>query len=155
MNLKKALIYGNDRSNMIRRVELMKQAGSEVLDAENAKWPEHLVEMPRSKWEHLPQIQAKISKVWRSRRFLVQQYEKNQGAIRLSVIKAQTSDHPGSFADGITWDELQEIKSQCGFGDCTAVEIYPPDAHVINVANMRHLWIVEIPFGFQWRKDGA
>lgn len=61
-------------------------------------------------------------------------------------------DRDGNWIDGITWDELMEIKRQCGFGDRLAVEIYPPDEHIVNVANMRHLFIcneINVPW---WRK---
>ncbi|EOG1815585.1 hypothetical protein ACK3RA_000943 [Enterobacter hormaechei] len=49
-------------------------------------------------------------------------------------------------------DALQEIKSAVGYGDRDAVEIYPRDSDVVNVANMRHLWITPEPIAFAWRK---
>lgn len=54
--------------------------------------------------------------------------------------------------DGISWDALQEIKGAVGYADRDAVEIYPRDADVVNVANMRHLWITPEPIAFAWRK---
>lgn len=42
----------------------------------------------------------------------------------------------------LSWEELQEGKRDLGFGDCLAVEIYPPDAEVVNEANIRHLWVL-------------
>ena len=45
--------------------------------------------------------------------------------------------------DGITWDELQQIKDECLGPDATAVEFYPPTTGVVNELNMRHLW--EVP----------
>lgn len=45
-------------------------------------------------------------------------------------------------ADGITWDDLQWLKAAVGFGDREAVEVFPRDCDVVNVANMRHLWVL-------------
>ena len=51
------------------------------------------------------------------------------------------------FLDGrdtaaLTWAHLQELKGMCGHGKREAVEIYPADDAVVNVANMRHLWLL-------------
>ena len=48
--------------------------------------------------------------------------------------------------------ELQDIKRQAGLGDYMAVEIYPKDRDIVNVANMRHLWVLRDPLQFGWRK---
>jgi len=58
----------------------------------------------------------------------------------------------GEYVEGITWEELQSLKDQSGYGNCCAVEIYPPNKDIVNVANMRHLWIpVEDP-KYRWGK---
>ena len=44
--------------------------------------------------------------------------------------------------DGIGWDELQKIKSECGFGSFDAVELYPADKDVVNTGNWRHLYVL-------------
>lgn len=49
---------------------------------------------------------------------------------------------PGSFRGDITWNELQQVKRDCGRGDVWAVEIYPPDQYVVDAANLRHLWLL-------------
>lgn len=59
-------------------------------------------------------------------------------AIRLDI---QRKDE----RDGIGWDELQEIKRDCGFADCDAVEFYPADVDVINTGNWRHLYVFAHP----------
>jgi len=51
-------------------------------------------------------------------------------------------------------EALQEIKSAVGYGDRDAVEIFPAQKDLVNVANMRHLWIVPESIPFAWRKDG-
>ena len=54
--------------------------------------------------------------------------------------------------DGISWDQIQEIKSLVGYGDKWAVECFPPDQEVVNVANMRHIWILNNPPEYGWHK---
>jgi hypothetical protein len=44
--------------------------------------------------------------------------------------------------DGITWDELQEIKNEYLGKYITAVEVYPASADLINETNMRHLFVL-------------
>ena len=45
--------------------------------------------------------------------------------------------------DGITWDQLQQIKDEHLGPEVAAVEFYPPATNVVNELNMRHLW--EVP----------
>jgi|HubBroStandDraft_4_1064222.scaffolds.fasta_scaffold35062_4 hypothetical protein len=63
-------------------------------------------------------------RVMRSRTFLAQLFNTpSPDIIRLSVVR---SAHNGkSWAEGITWDELQRLKREAGFGDNDAVECYP------------------------------
>ena len=58
----------------------------------------------------------------------------------------------GNWKDGITWDELMDVKRGIGMGDQWMTEIYPPDEEIVNVANMRHLFIVPQP-AFAWVKE--
>jgi hypothetical protein len=61
----------------------------------------------------------------------------------------------GRWLDGITWDELQHLKMLAGYGDRVAVEIYPPDSEVVNIANIRHLWLLnEVPT-FMWQRPAS
>ena len=116
-----------------------------ALAAENLRYADEFVPIPRSDWP-LGSPRGLV-KVWRSRDFLVQLYG-HEAAPRISVNR--TSVKGERFTDEISWDELQRIKSGVGFGDKCAVEIFPPDANVINVANMRHLWLVPCP-EYMWR----
>ena len=45
-------------------------------------------------------------------------------------------EHDGS----ITWDELQALKNEHFGADAVAIEVYPPNSHVVNSLPMRHLW---------------
>lgn len=116
----------------------------EVIEKENRKWPKVLAPVPRHDWPSQP---AYLCEVWRSRDFLVQIYRK-RGVERLSVCR--TALQGTRWADGITWDELQALKRECGRGHKTAIEIYPPDEKIVNGANMRHLWIMDKPPEFMW-----
>ncbi len=44
--------------------------------------------------------------------------------------------------DGITWDQLQDVKNELLGPDTTAIEVYPPACDLVNEANMRHLWVL-------------
>lgn len=90
-------------------------------------------------------------KVWRSQAFLVQLFKEGPH-YRLSVNRCGINSD-GSWKGDIRWDELMECKRQCGYGDHWAIEVYPPDEHVVNVANIRHLWLAEQPPPYAWRKD--
>ena len=98
--------------------------------------------------EHIEKLR---SNVWANAYFLVQEFKEDGGVIRLTV-NTTSIGGSGRWKDGISWDALQEIKSAVGYGDRDAVEIYPRDADVVNVANMRHLWITPEPISFAWRK---
>ncbi len=126
-----------------------RRAAQKYLAQENAKWPVELREWPREDW---PRPSPKVLRVFRSRTFLVQEFAADAPAIvRLSINRAAiTSD--GGWQQDITWEELQRLKREAGYGDSEAVEVFPPDRDVVNVANMRHLWI--LPAGtlaFAWR----
>ncbi|MEA3715886.1 hypothetical protein VBL48_16495 [Enterobacter hormaechei] len=90
--------------------------------------------------------------MWANSYFLVQEFQEGNGVIRLSVNTTSIASS-GRWKDGISWDALQEIKSAVGYGDRDAVEIYPRNSDVVNVANMRHLWITPEPISFAWRKE--
>lgn len=119
------------------------------LAAENVRWLTTLTVVPRELWPSLA-IETNRVRMWRSRRFVVQEFEEADGIVRLSVNRAALN-RDGSWVENITWDELQQIKFQCGFGDREAVEIYPPSDQVVNVANMRHLFVLPERLPFSWR----
>lgn len=126
------------------------RAQRRALEAENKKMPTNLVDVPSSSWpERRPHS---LLKVWRSRGFLVQEHVATHPALfRLSI--ARTTLNGGRWEDGISWDELQDIKNEIGFRDFCAVEIFPPEDYKVDVANMRHLWILEKSPDFMWRGE--
>ncbi len=119
---------------------------NKALEKENDKWPTKLKRVPRSGW---PQTKLRwLMEVWRSRGFLVQIYY--EGDVKRLSICRTTIKECGRWTEEITWAELQKLKAQCGYGDKAAVELYPPDKDIVNVANMRHLWILDTPPPFMW-----
>lgn len=123
------------------------RAQRQRLKTENKKQSKTLTSVPCSEW---PENKKQMIGVWRSREFLVQEYREN-GNIRLSVNRTEMQAD-GRWSDNISWDELQDIKRQVGFGDSYAVEVYPKDKDVVNDANMRHLWILPSPLKIGWVK---
>ena len=116
---------------------------------ENLSWPIALREIPREQW---PSPNDACAHVWRSQSFLVQEYKPTvAGVIRLSVNRTSLRGD-GRWDDGISWDELQKIKQETGYGDRFAVEVYPADDDVVNVGNLRHLWLLPEPPPFAWRR---
>lgn len=124
------------------------------LEAENRTWPVELRQIPKSEWppSRLPESK-RPNEAWRSRDFLVSVYYQQDGVARLSINK--TSFTGDRFDDGISWDDLQRLKRECGRGDQDAVEIFPADKDIVNVANMRHLFVLPEPFSLTWRKTKA
>lgn len=45
-------------------------------------------------------------------------------------------EHDGA----ITWDQLQAVKNAVWGEDARAIEVYPAQSQLVNVATMRHLW---------------
>lgn len=123
------------------------------LERDNAKRPLQLEEIPRAEWpEGMTTRPGAPFKVWRSRGFLVQAFEAPAPAfIRLSILR--TSLAGDRWTDNITWDEIQRLKAEAGLGDAWAVEIFPPDREVVNVANIRHVWILNDTPAYGWRKE--
>lgn len=131
------------------------RAKRQHLRNENARFTETLVHIPKDQWPtgYGESPTSATVAVYRSRHFLVQYVlEKPSYKSRLSVNRTELNEKGDSWQDGITWDELMEIKRQCGFESCWAVEVYPPDHQIVNVANMRHLWLLEEPPATAWFK---
>ncbi len=122
------------------------------LRLDNLAYGNFLEKVPKSKWPPLPVLMVRPVEMWRSRNFLLQVFFAKDGIERLSVNRTDWDSEKRSYAENITWDELQELKRQCGRGDKDAVEIYPRDKDLVNVSNMRHLWVMPQEIGFKWRE---
>lgn len=75
--------------------------------------------------------------VWVSRQYLVQVFECAGYWKRLSIRRIDGREIREA------WDELQRIKSEVVGPEKWAVEVYPAEVELANVANMRHLWVIE------------
>ena len=127
------------------------KAARRFLEHENRLWPEALAEVPRDRWISKSWDTSNRVRVLRSRRFMVQVFAEANGVLRLSVNRTELAPGGERWRDGITWDELQRVKREAGYGDSFAVEIYPPTGDEVNVANMRHLWILPERLDVGWR----
>lgn len=137
--------------NILQQINrAQRREANKSLLAESLRWPVALREVPAEEWpENQP---AGLSRVWRSRGFLVQEYTQSNGFVRLSFNRA-TVGAGGHWEQDITWEELQRLKAECGYEDRWAVEIYPAAANVVNVANMRHLWLLDDAPAYAWNAN--
>ena len=78
--------------------------------------------------------------------------DRDSGMKRLAITRVQIDRYTGEYREGISWDALQQIKNETMGEDCWAVECYPPQRYVQNVANMRHLWILDNEPRFGWKQ---
>lgn len=105
--------------------------------------------IPRAQWPSTRRMTKPPVRVVMAGPYLVQEYDEGHGIMRLSVCGVDA--HGAAWIDRIPWEDLQEVKRVCGYGDRDAVEVYPPDDDVVNVASMRHLWVLALPLAFVWR----
>jgi hypothetical protein len=104
---------------------------------------------PREKWP--PQMgESNRMNVFVSKRFMVQVFDEGNGMVRLSINRVAFNGE--SWDADITWEELQQIKNDVGYWHRDAVEIFPADKDVVNLANMRHLWVFPCLLNFAWRR---
>ncbi len=90
--------------------------------------------------------------MWRSRAFLVQAFHEAGGIIRLSVNRTEWCERRKRWREDISWDDLQRLKAEAGYGDRWAVEVLPADGSVVDVANMRHIWLLPEAPAFAWKR---
>lgn len=123
------------------------------MERENAKRPAVLTQLPVSEWPEHSQMEHPPFAVWISRDYLVQLFDEAAESIRITVCRTAVNPTRGGWKEDITWDELQTVKRQIGLGGRLAVEIFPADRDVVNVANMRHLWVLRDPLPIGWVKS--
>lgn len=109
--------------------------------------PGMLTPVHKSKWP--ANNDRKRIEVWLSDKYLVQVFDEGH-SLRMSVNRVTTGGD-SKWDDGLSWDELQDIKGSIGRGNKYAIEVYPRDCDVVNVANMRHLWILPKMLPIGWK----
>lgn len=101
-------------------------------------------EIPRGEWPFIPGWESEPLRVWLSNEYLAVLYrQRADGNVRLTVNRTRRNGR--DWRDGITWDELQRIKNECLGDDVWCVEVYPSQDSLVNVSNMRHLWVLDGP----------
>jgi hypothetical protein len=111
--------------------------------------------LDRHLWDTLVKNPNRFA-VWTSSEFSVQAFNVPGDIVRLAINRNERIPSPRLFADGISWEDIQAIKDECGYPDRMAVEIYPEANHILNIINARHLWILPSPLPFAWRvEDGC
>jgi hypothetical protein len=122
-----------------------------AMERQNAKLPSVMERVKQSDWPSSP---LGLLEVWRSRDYLVQVYQvtESPNTERMSVCRTSVDPSNGRWYDNIPWEHLQRIKTEIGRGNREAVEVYPADKDVVNVANMRHLFILDCQLPFVWRR---
>lgn len=121
------------------------------LRQQNKEFGPVMTEVPREHWDAACWDSTNRVRVYRSNRYLAQIFAEEHGAIRISICRTEV-DERGEWRQGISWDELHMIKRECGFGDCWAVEVFPSDASLVNVANMRHLFVLPSAPVYAWKR---
>ncbi len=114
-----------------------------AIEKENRSRPTLLTLVPRNQWPEEGRVDSMIE-VWISSRYLAQVFSEGNDVFRISVNRTILDEH-GQWQQNLSWDELMEVKRQIGRGESYAVEVLPPDADIVNVANMRHFWILPVP----------
>lgn len=119
------------------------------LSAERMKWPEKLLQVPLEEEFR----QNGVIEQWYSQTFSVLVFLHKDGTERLMIHRMTMKGD--QWEDGITWDELMEVKRQCGRGETLAVEVFPKDSKIVNNGNVRHLWVVDGNEFIWTRKSGT
>lgn len=122
------------------------KADRKYLERQNKKYTSEFIEISKDTWP--PHPGEPPIKVFRNNKFLIQVYTEKNNIIRLSICR--TTVNKERFNDGISWDELQSIKNNVGYADLQAIEIFPKERDLVNVANMRHLWVLPYTLEFGW-----
>jgi len=79
-----------------------------------------------------------------------------EGTLRVAVkhTRAKTREQyeRREFSLPVTWDDMQAIKDRF-WPDRIAVEVFPPKSKIVDVANMRWMWVLPkgavLPFNLQ------
>ena len=115
----------------------------------SAKFPKHLVEVGLQNIGATPP--PGLIKVFRSREYLVQVFEEPAPCVCRLTVNRTKLDGSNWQAD-IGWEDLQRLKNEAGYHGRDAVEVFPRQNDVVNVANMRHIFVMAEPLSFAWRR---
>lgn len=116
------------------------------IEEERNKWPDHLVNITDQIPADLKSYAQKhgVTEVWASKHFRLRIIRHTEVIYRISVHRMTVDVDNDTWKGNISWDEMNELKRQCGRGSINAVERFPPDDELINAGNYRHLWIGDL-----------
>lgn len=89
----------------------------------------------------------RVTRAHRNRVFAVLERPLAGGAVHLAV-SSLSQRRP-------TWWEMQRIKNEIAGEGATAVEVYPPQAEVVDGTDMFHIWVVPTPLPYSLWWDSA
>lgn len=103
--------------------------------------------------EHHPDAPPGLARAYRNAVYSVQVYRHDTewGVVDHLMVRRHDDTPVRSWAD------MQRIKNEVAGAGRTAIEVFPPDAELVDQANMYHLWILpegfRLPFGLgdMWR----
>lgn len=130
-----------------------RRAVAGMMRAQAKEWPRAMVEIPESQWPAPRPGHVRPEQVWRSSGFLAQLFGEpwfNGTPLHRLSVNRVTIGGDGRFDGEISWDELMRIKREVGYGDWYAIEVLPRDRDIVNVANMRHIWMMAEPLPIGW-----
>ena len=145
----------NSFQQLARKDKKAFQAARRHLQQESRKFGEEFTRIADDEIKDVSFMGKKPEAVFRNRNFLAAIFMdecEGQSVCRLTVNRTELFQD-GNWIDKITWDELMAVKRGIGLRDHWMVEVYPEDAEIVDVANMRHLFLVPQP-PFAWTKEG-
>lgn len=108
------------------------------------------LKIPKSQWKDKSES---MKDVYISEDYLIQVHLDYGKFTRILVCSVwyQIKNGVPIYKDKIPWDDLMDIKNCIGFKDNWFVECYPPVSEVVNVANFRHLFLLDSPPEFRFK----
>ena len=107
----------------------------------NSRRPARMMPVPKEEWPK-DNLYPDLKEVWLSNRYLAQVYVEGGGVLRVSCCRTTLNSNGIGWEENLTWDEMMQIKREICHSESYAVEVLPPDDDIVNVANMRHFWIL-------------
>lgn len=132
------------------------QATRRKFQQECRKHGEDFIKIPMGQARELTCMGKAPEACFRNRSFFVMIFMDDRDGtpyLRMSVNRTEL-ENDGGWKAAITWDELMAVKRGIGFADRWMTEVYPPDEEIVNVANMRQLFLVSQP-PYAWSQKPA
>lgn len=131
------------------------KARQKTVQRDNRKFGAQMQEIDISKLSLPPDIdKKKPERAFRSNRFLAMLYPGDHPDIEVRISVCRTAIRgDGEYVDGITWDELMMVKAECGYAYHDALEVYPALQDIVNISNIRHLFVLQEELAWKWKNE--